>query len=183
MGSTELPLPAGAARAQGGTPGSPGPPQGDTAAQSPWEDRFCAVISLVLPPCRAQGPLLLAGQKPSPHFMESWNYRLMESFTLAKIHRVQPFPQHCQGHHWTLSPSATSTHLLNPSRGGYSTSARAGQPFPWRNFPEHPTRILWCNLEPFPFVLSKDKVCDPSLKFDLRLACHASRWHLVLGKG
>lgn len=76
--STELLLPAGAACAQGGTPGSPGPPpQGDTAAHSLWEDAFAAIISLFLLPCRAQGPLLLADQKPSLHFLESRNYGIL----------------------------------------------------------------------------------------------------------
>lgn len=72
--SPDLLLPA---RAQGGTPGSPGPPQGDTAAQSLWEDTFAAIISLFLLPCRAQGPVLLADQKPSLCFLESWNYGIL----------------------------------------------------------------------------------------------------------
>lgn len=89
--SKELLLPAGAAHAQGGTPGSPGPPQGDTAAQSLGEDTSATIISLLLPPCRAQGPLLLVDQKPSLRFVESWNYRIKEFFTLAKTHQaVQP---------------------------------------------------------------------------------------------
>uniref|UniRef100_A0A8U7ME35 Uncharacterized protein n=1 Tax=Corvus moneduloides TaxID=1196302 RepID=A0A8U7ME35_CORMO len=52
---------------------------------------------------------------------------------------VRPRP-HCQGHHCPMSPSATSTWLLNPSSNGDSTSAlgscaTAGRPFPGRNFP------------------------------------------------
>lgn len=38
-------------------------------------------------------------------------------------------PKHHQGHHCPMSPSATSTQLLNPSRDGDSNTARAGSPF------------------------------------------------------
>ncbi|XP_038000149.1 uncharacterized protein LOC119703822 isoform X2 [Motacilla alba alba] len=62
--------------------------------------------------------------------VEAWLHRLMELFRSENPSETieSNRPQHCQ--HCPVSPSATSTGILNPSR--------EGQPIPQRNFPKSP---------------------------------------------
>lgn len=87
-----------------------------------------------------------------------WNHRVIKVGKALQDHRVQPFSWCCQGHHWPMSSSATTTLLLNPSRGGNSATAqgscaRAGQPFWQRSFLN--ANLPWHSLRPQCMILCR----------------------------